>query len=226
MFSTQRMFSVRRIPNFNKSNVKKEKNVFVGVAYLISLILGMFGFAWLCYPLYRMFCQGTGLGGTTQVHKDYAPPPSDDEKASKHLIAVDFMATVGGQLPWEFKPCQKRVVVSPGETALAFFKARNLSPDPIIGMAVYHVLPAEVGIYFNKVQCFCFDEQLINPGEEVDMPVFFFLDPEVADDPRLKDVTSITLSYIFFESKSDIPEEYRDLAMARKTAKEVPMAAI
>lgn len=194
-----------------------------------SMLAGlvMFGIAWASVPLYKVFCQMTGLGGTAQQHKQYAPPPQNTEKHAKRLLTVDFVGTVAGTLSWEFQPEQKRIVVAPGETALAFYKAKNKSDKPLIGMSVYSVNPPETGIYFNKIQCFCFEEQLLNAGEEIDMPVFFFIDPDYVDDPRLSDIDNLTLSYVFFESNSTIPEEYRDLPFAQPTNKLPPgMSAI
>merc|ERR1711972_507932 len=120
----------------------------------------------------------------------------------------------------EFVPQQRRVVVGLGETALAFYRAKNTSDKPIIGVSVYHMIPPEAGIYFNKIQCFCFDEQLINPGEEVDLPILFYVDPELATDSRMNHIEDITLSYVFFESDSDIPEEYQELVELREIQKE------
>uniref|UniRef100_A0A0G4FUZ4 Cytochrome c oxidase assembly protein CtaG n=1 Tax=Chromera velia CCMP2878 TaxID=1169474 RepID=A0A0G4FUZ4_9ALVE len=189
----------------------------------IALLLFSFGLSFASLPLYKVFCQATGFNGTTMVHKDYAPPPEQTSRAAKRLITVEFSATTIGSLMWDFKPCQRKIVVTPGETALAFYKAKNLTHKPVIGMALYNVMPPEVGLYFNKIQCFCFEEQMLNPQEEVDMPVFFFLDPEYADDPRLRYVDKITLSYVFFESNSDIPEQYKQLyQMAMPTSRPPP----
>eukprot|EP00386_Alphamonas_edax_P009367 GDKI01030825.1.p1 GENE.GDKI01030825.1~~GDKI01030825.1.p1 ORF type:complete len:306 (+),score=34.90 GDKI01030825.1:120-1037(+) len=187
--------------------------------YGATVGLFMFAGAFAAVPLYQVFCQTTGYGGTTQEAVQYKAPPETDTKASKRLLQIDFAATVDANLPWEFVPVQSKLTVAPGETALAFYQAKNLTDKPIIGMAVYHVMPPEVGIYFNKIQCFCFEEQMLNPHEEVDMPVFFFIDPDFADDPRLQTIDRITLSYIFFESASDIPEQYKDLQIARPTDK-------
>ncbi|CEM04070.1 unnamed protein product [Vitrella brassicaformis CCMP3155] len=189
---------------------------------LVTIMLSSAGMTMAFTPLYDLFCQTTGYDGTTQVHKDYAPPPNPTSKASKKLLTVDFVATLGGDFPWEFKPCQKRIVVTPGETALAFFKAKNLTNEPLIGMSLYSCMPPEIGIYFNKIQCFCFEEQLLNPGEEIDMPVFFFIDPEIMEDPRLDVVENITLSYIFYSSESEVPPEYAHLQLAQRTDK-VPL---
>ncbi|XP_046660305.1 cytochrome c oxidase assembly protein COX11, mitochondrial isoform X3 [Homalodisca vitripennis] len=102
---------------------------------------------------------------------------------------------------WNFKPQQHEIKVMPGETALAFYTARNPSDKPVIGISTYNVVPFDAGQYFNKIQCFCFEEQLLNPHEEVDMPVFFYIDSEFAEDPKMEFVNEITLSYTFFEAK-------------------------
>eukprot|EP00913_Durusdinium_trenchii_P017867 g16790.t1 len=162
--------------------------------------MSIFACVFALVPLYKLYCQATGQGqaSATQLgHKDYAPPPKDSVD-TKRLVTVDFAATVHTSLPWEF------------ETALAFYRAKNTSDRPIIGVSVYHMIPAEAGLYFNKIQCFCFDEQLINPGEEVDLPIFFFIDPMMGKDTRFDHVDRITLSYLFFESDSELPEEYED----------------
>ena len=128
------------------------------------------------------------------------PPPA-------RLITVRFDSTVGDVLPWSFVPTQLDVKVVPGETALSFFTATNHSDQAITGVATYNVHPPKMGLYFSKIQCFCFEEQRLLPGETVDMPVFFFLDPEMLDDPGLKDVHSVTLSYTFFQTDVDYEDE-------------------
>lgn len=175
-------------------------------AGLVAIFGGVFAFV----PLYKIYCQSTGQGQAVQSHKEYSPPPAMDTDAAKRLVSVDFTGTVHTALPWEFVPQQRRVVVGLGETALAFYRAKNNSDKPIIGVSVYHMIPPEAGLYFNKIQCFCFDEQLINPGEEVDLPIFFFVDPMMGKDSRFDHVDRITLSYLFFESDSELPEEYED----------------
>jgi len=191
--------------------------------WIAGFLMGVFGLVWACVPLYRMYCQSTGQGQATQTgHKEYTAPPEPNSKAAKRLISVDFAGTVHPSLPWEFVPQQRRVVVGLGETALAFYRAKNNSAKPIIGVSVYHMLPAEAGLYFNKIQCFCFDEQLINPGEEVDLPIFFFIDPLMSEDSRFDSIQRITLSYLFFESDSELPEGYEDYKFAVPSTKAPP----
>lgn len=166
------------------------------VIFVCSILLGMSILAYASVPLYRLFCQKTGYGGTTQV----AIAPTGDVR--ERYIRVQFNADVNPGLPWRFVPQQQEMTVRVGESALAFYEAENLSDKPIKGMAVYNVTPDKAGIYFNKVECFCFIEQTLQPGKTVQMPVQFFIDPSFADDKNVDDITTITLSYTFFPFKS------------------------
>jgi cytochrome c oxidase assembly protein subunit 11 len=130
--------------------------------------------------------------------------------ANADLLTVRFDTTVGDILPWSFVPLQLDVKVVPGETALSFFRVTNNSNKAITGVATYNVHPPKVGLYFQKIQCFCFEEQRLLPGETVDMPVFFFIDPEILNDPQVSYVRSITLSYTFFQCEVDDNEEEDD----------------
>ncbi|XP_026192154.1 cytochrome c oxidase assembly protein COX11, mitochondrial [Cyclospora cayetanensis] len=187
--------------------------------YCCCLFFGLCSVAFAFVPLYAAFCNQTGYGGAvgTSSHRaDDTPIPSRQRnKTNKtdkaEILTIDFASHCN--LPWTFQPLQQQIKVAPGESALAFYRAKNLTDKPIIGMSVYHVIPAEAGQYFNKIQCFCFEEQLLSPHEEVDMPVFFFIDPAILEDPRLEQMRHITLSYIFFESASEVPDEYKDLAI-------------
>ncbi|XP_056406603.1 cytochrome c oxidase assembly protein COX11, mitochondrial isoform X2 [Hyla sarda] len=142
----------------------------------------------------------TGLGGTA-----VAGHSSDQIESMKpvtdRIIKITFNADVHAGLNWNFRPQQTEIYLVPGETALAFYKAKNSTDKPVIGISTYNVIPYEAGQYFNKIQCFCFEEQRLNPHEEVDMPVFFFIDPEFADDPKMARVENIMLSYTFFEAR-------------------------
>lgn len=169
---------------------------------------GMVGASYAAVPLYEIFCQVTGYGGTTQV-ADAAP-----ERVLDRRITVRFNADIDRALPWRFAPAQDAVQVRVGEQALAFYRARNVSAGPVTGTATFNVTPLKAGQYFNKIECFCFTEQTLTPGQSVDMPVAFFVDPEIADDPNLDDVREITLSYTFFETE---PEEEPE-----RTARAVP----
>ncbi|XP_057224878.1 cytochrome c oxidase assembly protein COX11, mitochondrial [Malurus melanocephalus] len=144
--------------------------------------------------------QATGLGGTLGEGRD-AERIERMEPVRNRRIRVTFNADTHASIQWNFRPQQSEIYVVPGETALAFYKAKNPTDKPIIGISTYNVVPFEAGQYFNKIQCFCFEEQRLNPQEEVDMPVFFYIDPEFAEDPKMAKVDLITLSYTFFEAK-------------------------
>ncbi|GIY09564.1 cytochrome c oxidase assembly protein COX11, mitochondrial [Caerostris darwini] len=168
--------------------------------YLTAMVIFVGGSTYLSVLLYRLYCQTTGKGGQA-VLEEAGEKIASMKSVKNRCITVNFNADVNSTMRWNFKPQQPYIKVSPGETALAFYTARNPTPTPITGVATYNVLPFEAGKYFNKIQCFCFEEQQLNPNEEVDMPVFFYLDPEYAEDPRLEYVNDIVLSYTFFEAK-------------------------
>lgn len=153
----------------------------------------MLGLAYASVPLYRMFCQATGYGGTTQR----AVAPSKD--VSERTIQVLFDANTGGGLAWTFEPVQRRQEVKLGETAMAFFRATNTSNRPITGTATFNVDPPAAGIHFNKIQCFCFTEQTLEPGQSVEMPVTYFVDTALATDKDAQSIGVVVLSYTFFE---------------------------
>ena len=123
--------------------------------------------------------------------------------ADAKRIRITFNGSVSDVLPWKFTPQQREVRVLPGESALAFYTATNRSDEDIIGVATYSVSPAQVAPYFSKIQCFCFEEQRLNAGETVDMPVFFYIDPDFVDDPNMKGIETVTLSYTFFKARYD-----------------------
>ncbi|XP_053564255.1 cytochrome c oxidase assembly protein COX11, mitochondrial [Bombina bombina] len=170
------------------------------LTYVAAAVVGMVGMSYAAVPLYRLYCQATGLGGTA-VAGHSSEQIESMEPVRYRVIKVTFNADVHASLHWNFRPQQTEVYLVPGETALAFYRARNSTDKPVIGISTYNVVPYEAGQYFNKIQCFCFEEQRLNPHEEVDMPVFFFIDPEFAEDPRMAKVDTITLSYTFFEAK-------------------------
>ena len=160
----------------------------------LFLLLGvafMTGLAWASVPLYRLFCQATGLNGTTQ-RADQAPG------AIAAKVRIDFDANVSPKLPWKFTPELESDTIDIGARDMAFFNATNLSDHPITGSATYNVTPAQAGKYFTKIQCFCFTQQTLKPGETARMPVIFFVDPKIATDPDTRDVQTITLSYTFY----------------------------
>ncbi len=162
---------------------------------LVACVFGMLALTFASSALFKMFCEKTGHGGTTQVAK--AMP----KRIENRVITVRFNADTHSELPWEFKPLQKQIKVKAGEVGLAFYHGKNLSPDLTVGMATYNVTPHKAGIYFNKVECFCFIEQHLERHQETDFPVQFFIDPEIVNDPYLADVDTITLSYTFFKLK-------------------------
>jgi cytochrome c oxidase assembly protein subunit 11 len=147
-----------------------------------------------------------GWGGQPIRSKTHTGPTADDPSSLSHVTPVDhapriritFSSSVSSVLPWSFTPQQRDVRIRPGETALAFYTAENKGPDDIIGVATYSVTPPQVAPYFSKIQCFCFEEQRLNAGEKVDMPVFFYIDPDFVKDPAVRKIETVTLHYTFF----------------------------
>ncbi|MEA3052099.1 MAG: cytochrome c oxidase assembly protein subunit 11 [Sphingomonadales bacterium] len=156
------------------------------------LVLAMVGLAYASVPLYRMFCQVTGFDGTT-MRAAAAPGPVAGKE-----VAVRFDANISPALPWRFAPEKTREIVTIGEREMAFFTARNLTARTVTGSATFNVSPTQAGKYFSKIQCFCFTEQTLKPGEEVRMPVVFFVDPKILQDPDARAISEITLSYTFY----------------------------
>lgn len=183
----------------NKQAVAK-RNRNVGLAVL-GAVIGMIGLAYASVPLYNIFCRVTGFGGTTQV-AEKAP----DEVIDREII-VKFTASTERNMPWAFRPDQREVSVNVGERKLISYSAKNMSSIPITGTAVFNVSPSKAGKYFSKIQCFCFENQLLEPNQNMNMPVVFFIDPAIMDDRRLDDLTTVTLSYTFFESESEELEQ-------------------
>ena len=157
-----------------------------------GVILAMLGLTAASVPLYDLFCRVTGYGGTPRVEAEAAPG------ASAGSITVLFNADVGKGLPWRFQPAQRSMTLPVGEERLAFYEAVNESDGPVVGRAVYNVAPFKIGPYFAKVHCFCFEEQTLQAGERVEMPVSFYVDPALLSDPDTSEVHQITLSYTFF----------------------------
>jgi cytochrome c oxidase assembly protein subunit 11 len=158
------------------------------MALIVAFMLGL---AFAAVPLYRIFCEASGFNGTTQ-RADRAPG------AVAGQVKVQFDANVHPGLPWRFEPEQVSVNVAPGARTQIFYRSQNLSARAITAQAVYNVSPDTVAKYFKKIQCFCFTEQTLQPGQSVDMPVVFFVDPAIAKDPDTKDIHEITLSYTFY----------------------------
>ena len=166
---------------------------------LVGLVAGMVGLSFASVPLYRMFCQVTGYGGTPQ-RAEKAPGEVLDR-----TITIRFDGNVDHSLPWTFAPVQQTMDVKIGETALAFFKASNNSSVPVSGRAIFNVAPELAGRYFTKIECFCFKQQTLAAGQTVEMPVTFFVDPKIVEDEDTKDISEITLSYTFYRSDEPNP---------------------
>ncbi|WP_421857552.1 cytochrome c oxidase assembly protein [Oceanicaulis sp.] len=183
------------------SKLNKNTKVF---ALCGGIILGMVGMAYAAVPIYDLFCRVTGYGGTTQVVQ-YDPGQVLDRE-----VTVRFDASRSRDFPWEFEPLQNEMTVRAGETALAFYRATNTSDRPVTGVASYNVTPFKMGPYFSKLECFCFTEQTLDPGQSMDMPVIFFVDPLMDEDARLDDIRTMTLSYTFWESGDERVYETAD----------------
>jgi cytochrome c oxidase assembly protein subunit 11 len=169
------------------------------VAFVTAgVAVGMVGLAFASVPLYSLFCQVTGFGGTTQ-RAEHAPA-----EAGERVMSVRFNADVAGSnLPWTFAPVEREVKMRVGEERLIHYRATNRGGEAVTGTATFNVTPAKAGIYFQKIACFCFSEQRLEAGESIDMPVSFFIDPDIARDPNTRDLDTITLSYTFFRAKHD-----------------------
>ncbi|SPJ24777.1 cytochrome c oxidase assembly protein [Palleronia abyssalis] len=167
----------------------------------VGVIVFMGAMAWASVPLYTWFCQVTGYGGTTNVAEAGADEILD------RTVKVRFDATTEKGMPWEFAPVDRTIEIKIGETGLAFYEAYNPTDRPVAGQASYNVTPFYAGEYFSKIDCFCFTEQILQPGERVQMPVSFYVDPAIVEDRDAKYVKQITLSYTFYEI--DLPEEER-----------------
>lgn len=171
----------------------------VGVVVLMSSL------AWASVPFYDWFCRVTGFGGTTNV----ADAPSDT--VLDQTIIVRFDGSRARGMPWTFTPVERQMEVRIGEMGLAFYEAHNPTDRPVAGQASYNVTPFQAGAFFDKIECFCFTEQVLQPGETVLMPVSFFVDPEIVDDREGEFIHTITLSYTFYEI--DLPEEFEQAAL-------------
>ena len=164
---------------------------------LAAAVGGMLALAYAASPLYDMFCRATGFGGTPQVAQ------AGERPVLSRTVNVRFDSNVDANLPWRFTPLEREVKVKLGEERLVHYRVTNLSQRPIVGTSTYNVTPETAGAWFNKLQCFCFTEQLLLPGQSMDMPVVFFVDPEMDKDRRYDNVRTVTLSYTFFEAKTE-----------------------
>jgi len=172
---------------------KKNKRL---ILIVFGVVIFMVGLSFASVPLYRIFCQVTGFGGTPQRIKSISGEVLD------RTIKIRFNADVNQALPWTFKPEIVEMELRIGETGLMNYVTENKLNQPVIGTAVYNVTPHKAGIYFGKIQCFCFEEQLLMPNQKMIMPVFFYIDPAIDKDKNLKNLDAITLSYTFYKSKT------------------------
>ena len=166
---------------------------------LIFLVSFMFFLTFAAVPLYKLFCQVTGYGGTPKIVN-----VKDKINVSEKKIKIEFNSDVNKKLNWSFKPEQRSIESKIGDSILAFYKAKNNGNKSITGIATYNILPFEAAKYFNKVDCFCFENQTLEPGEEVVLPINFYIDPQILDDPSVKHLNSIVLSYTFFQSDENL----------------------
>lgn len=178
---------------------------------LLMLVAAMLTLSFVSVPLYDWFCRVTGYGGETN---SAAAAPEQDQILEKE-ITVRFDGSLEAGMPWEFKPVEKKMKIRIGETGLAFYEAHNPTDKPVAGTASFNVYPFTAGYYFTKIECFCFQQQVLQPGETVQMPVTFFVDPEIIEDRDAKYVESITLSYTFHVT--DLPSEQASLAEPGQT---------
>lgn len=194
-------------------NANRRKNLPV-VAALVVLIGIMTTLVSYSATLYRLFCAATGYAGTTQKADGNTAP------VSERVITIRFDTNVAPDLPWRFEPVQREVKIHLGEEKLVFFTAENLTDEPIVGHATFNVTPEKTGIYFKKIQCFCFDDERLAPHQKVDMPVDFFVDSVLTKDPNAQGVSAITLSYTFFRSVES--DKAKDLSRLVVTAEPDP----
>lgn len=175
--------------------------------FVVLVVFVMVGLSFASVPLYDLFCRTTGFGGTPVIKKNV-----NESKFSEELtIKVLFNADTAQGLEWNFSPVQREMIVNLGETTLAFYEAKNYSENTVTGFATFNVLPLKIGKYFSKIDCFCFEEQTLSGGEKVEMPVSFYIDPKIAEDPNTIEIRTITLSYTFFvneDNNDKISETY------------------
>jgi cytochrome c oxidase assembly protein subunit 11 len=175
--------------------VAKRRNAWT--AYAVTAVLAlMLGVSYAAVPLYELFCQVTGFGGTTARVAAFKQGP-----ISSRAVTVSFDSNISGDLPWTFEPVQRKVSLKIGAQTLVQYRAKNNGTQPVTGVATFNVTPHKAGAYFDKIECFCFTEQTLKPGETVDMPVVFYIDPAITKDRNLDDLSDIVLSYTFFRAE-------------------------
>lgn len=198
----------------HKPDARTQRSNLIVAGVCLAFFGGMIGAAYASVPLYKLFCQVTGYGGTTQrAERQYADRILDRD------ITVRFDSNTAGGLPWEFAPVKRDMTLKIGETVKAEFRATNLFNTPTAGRATFNVTPEMAGAYFNKVECFCFNDTTLKPGESLDMPVVFYVDPAIVDVPELKGIKTITLSYTFFPQEVEKPVAAADKAASAEPQK-------
>ena len=173
---------------------------------LAGLAAGMVGVAFAAVPLYDLFCRTTGYGGTVRQSAE------NSATVSERVITVRFNTDTQSGLPWHFQPAQRQITLRLGETGLAFFVAENRGEAAMVGTATFNVTPQSAGSYFNKIDCFCFEEQYLRAGESAELPVQFFVDPALAEDPDTAHIRTITLSYTFFDAGAEAVARHAESA--------------
>jgi cytochrome c oxidase assembly protein subunit 11 len=180
-----------------KDDRKRRRSNIAAVLASLGIVAAMVGLSYASVPLYRLYCQVTGYQGATRTALR-AP-----DAASTATITVRLDANVNNTLPWSFTPEQPQVTMALGESVTAVYRVKNLSDKPTVGSATFNVTPFDSGQYFNKIQCFCFTEHALKPGESAELPVTFFVDPKIRDNPDTADIGTITLSYTFFRAEDE-----------------------
>jgi len=198
------------VPAKNGNERLSSRSNLVVAGICLGVFSGMVGVSFASVPLYRLFCQVTGYGGTTQRVAQYSDTVLDQE------ITVRFDGNVAGDLPWDFKPVQREIKLRIGETTQIAYTATNGFSQATRGRASFNVTPEMAGAYFNKVECFCFTDTELKPGETLEMPVVFYVDPQIVDVPELKNLRTITLSYSFFGIKDDAAPVAASVSDGRK----------
>lgn len=196
----------------NKAGGQKRVNNGVIALACGAFFVGMIGMAYAAVPLYQLFCQVTGYGGTTQRTEQLSDTILDRK------ITVRFDANTSAGLPWDFQPVQRDVTMKIGETTQVAYRARNLSRQPASGRSSFNVTPQFAGAYFMKVECFCFTDTTLQPGEEIQMPVVFYIDPAIVDLPEMKNINTLTLSYTFYPIDNPSPEADQSVSLPRTGA--------
>ncbi len=190
------MNTVTASSNLDRANLRTGMLALLGAAAMVGL-----GFA--SVPLYRLFCQVTGFGGTTQVASEVDASLAASA-ATGEMMSIRFDASTALDVPWTFRPAQSTDTVQIGQRDIATYVAKNHDDKPITGTATFNVEPSQAGKYFHKIQCFCFTEQTLQPGQEVNMPVLYYVDPAIREDEFMADVEQITLSYTFHRAKEPV----------------------